>query len=137
MRTQFMSAVETRTVPSEPAGQRSWRAQGDDVVLLPEITRFDVEALENPDAFHWPGYFWPNLTLRPAGARIRSSSASRSRQRSRHPVNEAVLAACLRLWGQSSKRSAPNQPNASTSIRSSSLSSPTSRSSRIVLGVLR
>ena len=22
------------------------------------MTRFDVEALETPDAFHWPGYFW-------------------------------------------------------------------------------
>ena len=22
------------------------------------MTRFDVEALANPDAFHWPGYFW-------------------------------------------------------------------------------
>ena len=25
---------------------------------LPEMTRFDVKALETPDAFHWPGYFW-------------------------------------------------------------------------------
>jgi len=22
------------------------------------MTRFDVEALANPDAFHWSGYFW-------------------------------------------------------------------------------
>ena len=25
---------------------------------LPEMTRFDVEALATPDAVHWPGYFW-------------------------------------------------------------------------------
>ena len=25
---------------------------------LPEMTRFDAETLETPDAFHWPGYFW-------------------------------------------------------------------------------
>ena len=25
---------------------------------LPEITRFDVEALTTPDAIHWSGFFW-------------------------------------------------------------------------------
>ena len=25
---------------------------------LREMTRFDVDALADPDAFHWPGYFW-------------------------------------------------------------------------------
>ena len=25
---------------------------------LPEMIRFDVDALADPDAFHWPGYFW-------------------------------------------------------------------------------
>ena len=52
---ECLSARRYLVVELEAVAQESRR---DDTVQLPEMTRFDVEALANPDAIHWPGYFW-------------------------------------------------------------------------------
>ena len=51
-----MTSNEAERLRTEPINRQGTKE--DDAVRLPEMTRFDAEALANPDAIHWPGYFW-------------------------------------------------------------------------------